>query len=78
MWPSNDYLMSRTGLSERSAPVCVQEPLIEQQLIVPKESPNGKRYAVEDLAGELVDAFGFDLTPVYARRGESAERTHRV
>ena len=26
------------------------------------------------MAGELVDAFGFDLTPVYARRGEWAER----
>ena len=48
--------------------------LIDKQLIVPKESPNGKRYAVKDLAGEIVDAFGFDLTPVYARRGEWAER----
>ena len=26
------------------------------------------------MAGEVVDAFGFDLTPVYARRGEWAER----
>ena len=48
--------------------------LTDLQLIVPKDSPNGKRYAVKDLAGELVDAFGFDLTPVYARRGEWAER----
>jgi replication initiation protein RepC len=48
--------------------------LIDEQLIIPKESPNGKRYAVKDLAGEIVDAFGFDLTPVYARRGEWAER----
>uniref|UniRef100_UPI002AC31E13 helix-turn-helix domain-containing protein n=1 Tax=Microvirga roseola TaxID=2883126 RepID=UPI002AC31E13 len=73
VWPSNDYLMSRTGLSERSVRYAFRV-LIEQQLIVPKESPNGKRFAVKDLAGEIVDAFGFDLTPVYARRGEWAER----
>jgi replication initiation protein RepC len=73
VWPSNDYLMSRTGLSERSIRYAFRV-LIDQQLIVPKESPNGKRFAVKDLGGEVVDAFGFDLTPVYARRGEWAER----
>ncbi|MBD2749848.1 replication protein C [Microvirga sp. BT688] len=73
VWPSNDYLMSRTGLSERSVRYAFRV-LIDQQLIVPKESPNGKRFAVKDLGGEIVDAFGFDLTPVYVRRGEWAER----
>ncbi|QRM34756.1 plasmid replication protein RepC [Microvirga sp. VF16] len=73
VWPSNDYLMSRTGLSERSVRYAFRV-LIDQQLIVPKESPNGKRFAIKDLAGEVVDAFGFDLTPVYAKRGEWAER----
>ncbi|MBL0408161.1 replication protein C [Microvirga aerilata] len=73
VWPSNDYLMSRTGLSERSVRYAFRV-LIDQQLIVPKESPNGKRFAVKDLGGEIVDAFGFDLTPVYARRGEWTER----
>ncbi|WP_114947622.1 plasmid replication protein RepC [Microvirga calopogonii] len=73
VWPSNDYLMGRTGLSERSVRYAFRT-LIDLQLIVPKESPNGKRFAVKDLAGEIVDAFGFDLTPVYARRGEWAER----
>jgi replication initiation protein RepC len=73
VWPSNDYLVSRTGMSERGIRKAFRV-LIDQQLIVPKESPNGKRYAVKDLAGEIVDAFGFDLTPVYARRGEWTER----
>jgi replication initiation protein RepC len=73
VWPSNDYLVSRTGLSERGIRKAFRV-LIDKQLMVPKESPNGKRYAVKDLAGELVDAFGFDLTPVYAKRGEWAER----
>jgi replication initiation protein RepC len=73
VWPSNDYLVSRTGLSERGIRKAFRV-LIDQQLIVPKESPNGKRYAIKDLTGEIVDAFGFDLTPVYARRGDWAER----
>jgi replication initiation protein RepC len=71
VWPSNDYLMSRTGLSERAIRRILRQ-LIDLQLIAPKDSPNGKRYAVKDLAGQVVDAFGFDLTPIYARRGDWA------
>ena len=73
VWPSNDYLMSRTGLSERAVRYAFRV-LIDLQLIVPKESPNGKRFAIKDLAGDHVYAFGLDLTPVYARRGEWAQR----
>ena len=75
VWPSNDYLMSRTGLTERAIRRILRQ-LVDLQLMAPKESPNGKRYAVKDLAGQVVDAFGFDLTPIYARRGEWAERAH--
>ncbi|KFG69375.1 plasmid replication protein RepC [Microvirga sp. BSC39] len=71
VWPSNDYLMSRTGLTERAIRRILRQ-FIDLQLIAPKDSPNGKRYAVKDLAGQVVDAFGFDLTPVYARRGDWA------
>ncbi|WP_414476238.1 plasmid replication protein RepC [Microvirga sp. M2] len=73
VWPSNDYLVARTGLSERGIRKAFRV-LIDHKLIIPKESPNGKRYAIKDLVGEIIDAFGFDLTPVYARRGEWAER----
>jgi replication initiation protein RepC len=69
VWPSNDYLMARTGLTERAIRRILRQ-LTDLQLIIPKDSPNGKRYAVKDLAGDIVDAFGFDLTPVYARRGD--------
>jgi replication initiation protein RepC len=71
VWPSNDYLMNRTGLTERAIRRILRQ-LIDLQLIAPKDSPNGKRYAVKDLAGQVVDAFGLDLTPVYARRGDWA------
>ncbi len=71
VWPSNDYLMSRTGLTERAIRRILRQ-LIDLQLLVPKDSPNGKRFAVKDLAGQVIDAFGFDLTPIYARRGDWA------
>jgi replication initiation protein RepC len=71
VWPSNDYLMSRTGLTERAIRRILRQ-LVDLKLIAPKDSPNGKRYAVKDLAGQVVDAFGFDLTPIYARRGDWA------
>lgn len=69
VWPSNDRLERATGLTVRAIRRIVVE-LVELGLVVPKDSPNGKRYAVKDLAGTIIDAFGFDLTPVYARRGE--------
>ncbi|WP_445505345.1 plasmid replication protein RepC [Microvirga sp. G4-2] len=69
VWPSNDHLASRTGLNERSIRRILAQ-LTELKLIVAKDSPNGKRFAIRDLAGDIIDAYGFDLTPVYARRGE--------
>ena len=69
VWPSNEHLASRTGLNERSIRRILAQ-LTELKLIVAKDSPNGKRFAIRDLAGEIIDACGFDLTPVYARRGE--------
>ena len=71
VWPSNEHLASRTGLNERSIRRILAQ-LTDLQLIVAKDSPNGKRFAIRDLAGKIIDACGFDLTPVYARRGEWA------
>ncbi|WP_114943500.1 plasmid replication protein RepC [Microvirga calopogonii] len=69
VWPSNARLVATTGLSERAIRNAVKA-MIELRLVIPKDSPNGKRYAVRDEAGAVVDAFGFDLTPVHARRSE--------
>ena len=74
VWPSNQRLTAATGLSERSIRNAIRA-LIELQVLIPKDSPNGKRYAVRDEKGTVVDAFGFDLTPLYARRGEWAAAT---
>lgn len=69
VWPSNDYLATRTGLTERAIRRIIRQ-LVDLGLIVPKDSPNGKRFAVTGPSGAIIDAYGFDLTPVYARRGE--------
>ncbi|WP_262272404.1 plasmid replication protein RepC [Microvirga yunnanensis] len=74
VWPSNQRLTAATGLSERSIRNAIRA-LIELQVLIPKDSPNGKRYAVRDEKGTVIDAFGFDLTPLYARRGEWAAAT---
>lgn len=73
VWPSNDYLMQRTGLSERSIRYAIRG-LTELQVITPRDSANGKRFAVRGRNGDILDAFGLDLTPLYARRGEFEQR----
>jgi replication initiation protein RepC len=72
VWPSNARLVATTGLSERAICNAIRT-MIDLRLVIPKDSPNGKRYAIRDEAGVVIDAFGFDLTPVYARRKEWAE-----
>jgi replication initiation protein RepC len=67
--PSNEYLVRRTGLGERSVRYGIRG-LVELGVMTPKDSANGKRFAIKNRAGMLIDIFGFDLTPLYARRAE--------
>jgi replication initiation protein RepC len=69
VWPSNQHLCAMTGLSERALRYGLRD-LIALELITPRDSANGKRYAVRAPGGAIIDAFGFDLTPVVARAGE--------
>jgi replication initiation protein RepC len=52
--------------------------LVEAGLIVRKDSANGKRYARKDGAGEIENAFGFDLSPLLARSDELAGLAQQV
>lgn len=52
--------------------------LVEAGLIVRKDSANGKRYARKDQAGEIENAFGFDLSPLLARSEELAMLAQQV
>lgn len=72
VWPSNAWLMDRTGLSERTVRYGLRA-LGEMELIAARDSANGKRFARRNAHGEIVEAFGFDLAPLYRRRAEFLE-----
>jgi replication initiation protein RepC len=72
IYPSNDYLVNRTGLPERTVRYGIRR-LVELGLVGVKDSANGKRFAIRNKAGELLDVYGFDLTPLYHRRAEFVE-----
>ncbi|WP_429925754.1 plasmid replication protein RepC (plasmid) [Agrobacterium vitis] len=52
--------------------------LLDAGLIVRKDSANGKRYARKDNAGQIEQAFGFDLSPLLARSEELAMMAQQV
>jgi replication initiation protein RepC len=52
--------------------------LVDSGLIVRKDSANGKRYARKNAAGEIENAFGFDLSPILARSEELALAAQKV
>jgi replication initiation protein RepC len=52
--------------------------LVQAGLIARRDSANGKRYARKDKAGEIENAFGFDLSPLLARSEELAIMAQQV
>jgi replication initiation protein RepC len=71
VWPSNEHLCGMTGLSERALRYGIRD-LVALELITPRDSANGKRFAIRAPGGAIIDAYGFDLTPIVARKGEWA------
>ncbi len=70
VFPSNRQLSLR---AHGMAPATLRRHLavlVDAGLIVRRDSPNGKRYARKDGAGEIEIAFGFDLSPLVARADE--------
>jgi replication initiation protein RepC len=74
VWPSNSYLMERTGYS-LSALKRHARRLAETGVIAFRDSPNGKRWGRRNSDGTIVEAYGFDLSPL-AARVEEYERLH--
>jgi replication initiation protein RepC len=72
-WPSNAQIEKKTGMSERTIRRTIVK-LRERGLIVMRDSANGKRFPISNPEGEIIDARGFDLTPLHARAVEFAER----
>jgi len=69
VWPSNKYLAQKTGLVERTIRFALRD-LIEAELIEPCDSANRKRFAIRSEDGVIIDAYGFNLMPLYVRRLE--------
>nr|WP_245541079.1 plasmid replication protein RepC [Octadecabacter antarcticus] len=69
IWASNAYLMEQTGFS-LSALKRHARRLAEAGIIAFKDSPNGKRWGHRDADGVIVEAYGFDLSPMSARVDE--------
>jgi replication initiation protein RepC len=69
VWPSALLQQEALGLSETQAKR-LNRNLIEAGLVTMKDSPNGKRYGKRDPKGRIVEAYGFDLSPLAARYGE--------
>src|SRR6201982_528818 len=69
VWPSALLEQETLGLSETQAKR-LNRCLIEAGLVTMKDSPNGKRYGKRDPKGRIVEAYGFDLSPLAARYAE--------
>ena len=69
VWASNAYLMDQTGFS-LSALKRHARRLAEAGVISFKDSPNGKRWGRRDDEGVIIEAYGFDLSPLSARAEE--------
>ncbi|MBX9646730.1 MAG: replication initiation protein RepC [Xanthobacteraceae bacterium] len=78
VFPSNYQLSLR---AHGMAPATLRRHLavlVDSGLIVRRDSPNGKRYARKDRAGEVELAFGFDLSPIVVRAEEFAAWAEEV
>ena len=70
VFPSNHQLSRRAHGMPASTLRRHLAVLVDAGLIVRRDSPNGKRYARKDGAGEIEFAFGFDLSPLVVRSEE--------
>ena len=69
VWPSAAMQQEALGLSPTRAKA-LNRALIEAGLITMRDSPNGKRYGRRDGQKRIVEAYGFDLSPIAARHAE--------
>ena len=69
VWPSAALQREALGLGTTQAKA-LNRQLVELGLVTMKDSPNGKRYGRRDRQGRLIEAYGFDLSPLFARLAE--------
>jgi len=69
VWPSAAMQQEQLGLGA-SQVKSLNRYLAEIGLITIKDSPNGKRYGRRGKDGRIIEAYGFDLSPLAARYEE--------
>jgi replication initiation protein RepC len=69
VWPSALMQQEALGLSATQVKE-INRRLIELGLVAMRDSPNGKRYGTRNPKGHIVEAYGFDLSPIAVRHGE--------
>src|SRR5277367_4743950 len=63
VWPSASLQQEALGLSATRTKA-INRALIEFGLVTMRDSPNGKRYGKRDPKGQIIEAYGFDLSPI--------------
>jgi replication initiation protein RepC len=69
VWPSAAMQQQDMGLGA-SQVKNLNRHLVELGLVVMRDSPNGKRYGRRGPKGRIVEAYGFDLSPIASRFAE--------
>jgi len=69
VWPSAELQQKALGIGVTQAK-SLNRHLVEIGLVTMRDSPNGKRYGKRDAQGRVVEAYGFDLSPLASRLEE--------
>ena len=69
VWPSASLRQEALGLS-LTRTKAINRALIAAGVITMNDSANGKRHGRRDSKGRIVEAYGFDLSPIAARYAE--------
>lgn len=72
VWPSAALQRDTLGIGPTQAKA-LNRHLTELGLVTMKDSPNGKRYGRRDRHGRIIEAYGFDLSPLFTRMAEFQE-----
>jgi replication initiation protein RepC len=78
VWPSNQRLQDAWGVSKRQVQN-ILTALIRLGLIAAVDGPEGRRWGKRDRDGRIIEAYGFDLSPLAVRHAEfvAAAAEHR-
>lgn len=78
VFPSNSALALRAHGPAAATLRRALAQLVEEGVVIRRDSPNGKRYARRGEGGQVSQAYGFDLTPMVTRADEFARLADEV